>query len=190
MRLKRNFLDYFGILPKLICGKARRGISWAGMVCTQHYNQGNTRWKPTGTYYVTSQTWCHAANTMEGGCLSWRNQVINCRSLSHRNSSPVPQNSVRRWVQLLHVEGWALLFRAWPQKETGSIKIPYYWFWPIGPMKSGEAHSTSRSTDFTPKAGRRLDGSLPISPKNSSIAPGAIEPEVRATCFPGKQTWL
>jgi len=118
------------------------------------------------------QTWIACPKTtMEGRCLSCKEHPghhMQGLLTATGTSSPCP-NFVRRWGSCLR-RGLGTLLEALGQEIGAVIKIPYYWFWPIGQWNLRErCRLVVDYAEFNSKAGRSgLIADYLFSPKNHS----------------------
>jgi uncharacterized protein (DUF885 family) len=184
--IKKKLPDYFGILPKadLVVKRVEAFREQDG--APQHYNQGTPDGSRSGTYYVhLSDMNAMPKTTMEGVAYHEGNPGHHMQISIAQELESVPKFRTQMGFNA-YVEGWALYSEALA-KEMGQYQNPYYDFGRLV-NEIWRAIRLVVDTGIHSKGWTEADAITYFS-ENSSIAPGAIEAEVRRyMVFPGQAT--
>jgi uncharacterized protein (DUF885 family) len=184
--IKKKLPDYFGILPKadLVVKRVEAFREQDG--APQHYNQGTPDGSRPGTYYVhLSDMNAMPKTTMEGVAYHEGNPGHHMQVSIAQELESVPKFRTQMGFNA-YVEGWALYSEALA-KEMGQYQNPYYDFGRLV-NEIWRAIRLVVDTGIHSKGWTEADAVTYFS-ENSSIAPGAIEAEVRRyMVFPGQAT--
>ncbi len=184
--IKKKLPDYFGILPKadLVVRRVEAFREQDG--APQHYNQGTPDGSRPGTYYVhLSDMNAMPKSTMEGVAYHEGNPGHHMQVSIAQELESVPKFRTQLGFNA-YVEGWALYSEALA-KEMGQYKNPYYDFGRLV-NEIWRAIRLVVDTGIHSKGWTEADAIKYFS-ENSSIAPGAIQAEVRRyMVMPGQAT--
>ena len=184
--MKSKLPDYFGILPKadLVVKRVEAFREQPG--APQHYNQGTPDGTRPGTYYVhLSDMNAMPKTTMEGVAYHEGNPGHHMQISIAQELTTVPKFRTQMGFNS-YVEGWALYSEALA-KEMGGYKNPYYDFGRLV-NEIWRAIRLVTDTGLHSKGWTEADAIAYFS-ENSSIAPGAIQAEVRRyMVIPGQAT--
>jgi uncharacterized protein (DUF885 family) len=184
--IKKKLPDYFGILPKadLVVKRVEAFREQDG--APQHYNQGTPDGSRSGTYYVhLSDMKAMPKTTMEGVAYHEGNPGHHMQISIAQELESVPKFRTQMGFNA-YVEGWALYSEALA-KEMGQYQNPYYDFGRLV-NEIWRAIRLVVDTGIHSKGWTEADAITYFS-ENSSIAPGAIEAEVRRyMVMPGQAT--
>lgn len=184
--IKKKLPDYFGILPKadLVVKRVEAFREQDG--APQHYNQGTPDGSRPGTYYVhLSDMNAMPKTTMEGVAYHEGNPGHHMQISIAQELESVPKFRTQMGFNA-YVEGWALYSEALA-KEMGQYQNPYYDFGRLV-NEIWRAIRLVVDTGIHSKGWTEADAIKYFS-ENSSIAPGAIQAEVRRyMVFPGQAT--
>jgi uncharacterized protein (DUF885 family) len=184
--IKKKLPDYFGILPKadLVVKRVEAFREQDG--APQHYNQGTPDGSRSGTYYVhLSDMNAMPKTTMEGVAYHEGNPGHHMQISIAQELESVPKFRTQMGFNA-YVEGWALYSEALA-KEMGQYQNPYYDFGRLV-NEIWRAIRLVVDTGIHSKGWTEADAITYFS-ENSSIAPGAIEAEVRRyMVMPGQAT--
>lgn len=184
--IKQKLPDYFGILPKadLVVKRVEAFREQDG--APQHYNQGTPDGSRPGTYYVhLSDMNAMPKSTMEGVAYHEGNPGHHMQVSIAQELESVPKFRTQMGFNA-YVEGWALYSEALA-KEMGQYKNPYYDFGRLV-NEIWRAIRLVTDTGLHAKGWTEADAIKYFS-ENSSIAPGAIQAEVRRyMVIPGQAT--
>ncbi|GAA0880052.1 DUF885 domain-containing protein [Algoriphagus jejuensis] len=184
--IKSKLPDYFGILPKadLVVKRVEAFREQPG--APQHYNQGTPDGSRPGTYYVhLSDMNAMPKTTMEGVAYHEGNPGHHMQISIAQELTTVPKFRTQMGFNA-YVEGWALYSEALA-KEMGGYKNPYYDFGRLV-NEIWRAIRLVTDTGLHSKGWTEADAIAYFS-ENSSIAPGAIQAEVRRyMVIPGQAT--
>lgn len=184
--IKKKLPDYFGILPKadLVVKRVEAFREQDG--APQHYNQGTPDGSRPGTYYVhLSDMNAMPKSTMEGVAYHEGNPGHHMQISIAQELQNVPKFRTQMGFNA-YVEGWALYSEALA-KEMGQYKNPYYDFGRL-------VNEIWRAIRLVVDTGLHAKGwteaeAIKYFSENSSIAPGAIQSEVRRyMVLPGQAT--
>lgn len=184
--IKKKLPDYFGILPKadLVVKRVEAFREQDG--APQHYNQGTPDGSRSGTYYVhLSDMNAMPKTTMEGVAYHEGNPGHHMQISIAQELESVPKFRTQMGFNA-YVEGWALYSEALA-KEMGQYQNPYYDFGRL-------VNEIWRAIRLVVDTGIHSKGwteanAITYFSENSSIAPGAIEAEVRRyMVMPGQAT--
>ncbi len=178
--------DYFGILPKADLEVRRVEAFREQDGAPQHYNQGTPDGSRPGTYYVhLSDMKAMPKSTMEGVAYHEGNPGHHMQVSIAQELESVPKFRTQMGFNA-YVEGWALYSEALA-KEMGQYKNPYYDFGRLV-NEIWRAIRLVTDTGLHAKGWTEADAIKYFS-ENSSIAPGAIQAEVRRyMVIPGQAT--
>lgn len=184
--IKQKLPDYFGILPKadLVVKRVEAFREQDG--APQHYSQGTPDGSRPGTYYVhLSDMKAMPKSTMEGVAYHEGNPGHHMQISIAQELESVPKFRTQMGFNA-YVEGWALYSEALA-KEMGQYKNPYYDFGRLV-NEIWRAIRLVTDTGLHAKGWTEADAIKYFS-ENSSIAPGAIQAEVRRyMVIPGQAT--
>lgn len=184
--IKTKLPDYFGILPKadLVVKRVEAFREQDG--APQHYNQGTPDGTRPGTYYVhLSDMNAMPKSTMEGVAYHEGSPGHHMQISIAQELESVPKFRTQMGFNA-YVEGWALYSEALA-KEMGGYKNPYYDFGRLV-NEIWRAIRLVTDTGLHSKGWTEADAIKYFS-ENSSIAPGAIQAEVRRyMVIPGQAT--
>ena len=184
--IKTKLPDYFGLLPKadLVVKRVEAFREQDG--APQHYNQGTPDGSRPGTYYVhLSDMNAMPKSTMEGVAYHEGNPGHHMQVSIAQELESVPKFRTQMGFNA-YVEGWALYSEALA-KEMGQYKNPYYDFGRLV-NEIWRAIRLVTDTGLHAKGWTEADAIKYFS-ENSSIAPGAIQAEVRRyMVIPGQAT--
>jgi uncharacterized protein (DUF885 family) len=184
--IKKKLPEYFGILPKadLVVKRVEAFREQDG--AHQHYNQGTPDGSRPGTYYVhLSDMNAMPKSTMEGVAYHEGNPGHHMQVSIAQELESVPKFRTQMGFNA-YVEGWALYSEALA-KEMGQYKNPYYDFGRLV-NEIWRAIRLVTDTGLHAKGWTEADAIKYFS-ENSSIAPGAIQAEVRRyMVIPGQAT--
>jgi uncharacterized protein (DUF885 family) len=184
--IKKKLPEYFGILPKadLVVKRVEAFREQDG--APQHYNQGTPDGSRPGTYYVhLSDMNAMPKSTMEGVAYHEGNPGHHMQVSIAQELESVPKFRTQMGFNA-YVEGWALYSEALA-KEMGQYKNPYYDFGRLV-NEIWRAIRLVTDTGLHAKGWTEADAIKYFS-ENSSIAPGAIQAEVRRyMVIPGQAT--
>lgn len=184
--IKEKLPDYFGILPKadLVVKRVEAFREQPG--APQHYSQGTPDGSRPGTYYVhLSDMTAMPKSTMEGVAYHEGNPGHHMQISIAQELKTVPKFRTQMGFNA-YVEGWALYSEALA-KEMGQYKNPYYDFGRLV-NEIWRAIRLVTDTGLHSKGWTEADAIAYFS-ENSSIAPGAIQAEVRRyMVIPGQAT--
>lgn len=184
--IKVKLPDYFGILPKadLVVKRVEAFREQPG--APQHYNQGTPDGSRPGTYYVhLSDMKAMPKSTMEGVAYHEGNPGHHMQISIAQELETVPKFRTQIGFNA-YVEGWAL-YSEILAKEMGGYKNPYYDFGRLV-NEIWRAIRLVVDTGIHSKGWTEADAIKYFS-ENSSIAPGAIQAEVRRyMVIPGQAT--
>lgn len=184
--IKAKLPQYFGILPKadLVVKRVEAFREQDG--APQHYNQGTPDGSRPGTYYVhLSDMNAMPKSTMEGVAYHEGNPGHHMQISIAQELESVPKFRTQMGFNA-YVEGWALYSEALA-KEMGGYQNPYYDF---GRLVNEIWRAIRLVTDTGLHAkGWTESEAIKYFSENSSIAPGAIQAEVRRyMVIPGQAT--
>lgn len=184
--IKQKLPQYFGILPKadLVVKRVEAFREQDG--APQHYNQGTPDGSRPGTYYVhLSDMKAMPKSTMEGVAYHEGSPGHHMQISIAQELESVPKFRTQMGFNA-YVEGWALYSEALA-KEMGQYKNPYYDFGRLV-NEIWRAIRLVTDTGLHAKGWTEADAIKYFS-ENSSIAPGAIQAEVRRyMVIPGQAT--
>lgn len=184
--IKQKLPDYFGILPKadLVVKRVEAFREQDG--APQHYNQGTPDGSRPGTYYVhLSDMNAMPKSTMEGVAYHEGSPGHHMQISIAQELESVPKFRTQMGFNA-YVEGWALYSEALA-KEMGQYQNPYYDFGRLV-NEIWRAIRLVTDTGLHAKGWTEADAIKYFS-ENSSIAPGAIQAEVRRyMVIPGQAT--
>lgn len=184
--IKEKLPDYFGILPKadLVVKRVEAFREQDG--APQHYNQGTPDGSRPGTYYVhLSDMNAMPKSTMEGVAYHEGNPGHHMQISIAQELESVPKFRTQMGFNA-YIEGWAL-YSETLAKEMGQYENPYYDFGRLV-NEIWRAIRLVVDTGIHSKGWTEADAIAYFS-ENSSIAPGAIEAEVkRYMVMPGQAT--
>jgi uncharacterized protein (DUF885 family) len=184
--IKQKLPQYFGILPKadLVVRRVEAFREQPG--APQHYNQGTPDGSRPGTYYVhLSDMKAMPKSTMEGVAYHEGSPGHHMQISIAQELESVPKFRTQMGFNA-YVEGWALYSEALA-KEMGQYKNPYYDFGRLV-NEIWRAIRLVTDTGLHAKGWTEADAIKYFS-ENSSIAPGAIQAEVRRyMVIPGQAT--
>jgi len=184
--IKSKLPDYFGILPKadLVVRRVEAFREQPG--APQHYNQGTPDGSRPGTYYVhLSDMNAMPKSTMEGVAYHEGSPGHHMQISIAQELESVPKFRTQMGFNA-YVEGWALYSEALA-KEMGGYQNPYYDFGRLV-NEIWRAIRLVTDTGLHAKGWTEADAIKYFS-ENSSIAPGAIQAEVRRyMVIPGQAT--
>ncbi len=184
--IKSKLPDYFGILPKadLVVRRVEAFREQPG--APQHYNQGTPDGSRPGTYYVhLSDMNAMPKSTMEGVAYHEGSPGHHMQISIAQELESVPKFRTQMGFNA-YVEGWALYSEALA-KEMGGYQNPYYDFGRLV-NEIWRAIRLVTDTGLHAKGWTEADAIKYFS-ENSSIAPGAIQAEVRRyMVIPGHAT--
>ncbi len=184
--IKGKLPDYFGILPKadLVVRRVEAFREQPG--APQHYNQGTPDGSRPGTYYVhLSDMKAMPKSTMEGVAYHEGNPGHHMQVAIAQELESVPKFRTQMNFNA-YAEGWALYSEALA-KEMGQYQNPYYDFGRLV-NEIWRAIRLVVDTGIHSKGWTEADAIKYFS-ENSSIAPGAIQAEVRRyMVIPGQAT--
>jgi uncharacterized protein (DUF885 family) len=184
--IKKKLPDYFGILPKadLVVKRVESFREQDG--APQHYNQGTPDGSRSGTYYVhLSDMNAMPKSTMEGVAYHEGSPGHHMQISIAQELESVPKFRTQLGFNA-YVEGWAL-YSEELAKEMGQYKNPYYDFGRL-------VNEIWRAIRLVVDTGIHSKGwteaeAIQYFSENSSIAPGAIQAEVRRyMVMPGQAT--
>lgn len=178
--------DYFGILPKAQLEVRRVEAFREQDGAPQHYSQGTPDGSRPGTYYVhLSDMKSMPKSTMEGVAYHEGNPGHHMQISIQQELESIPKFRTQFFFNA-YVEGWALYSEALA-KEMGQYKNPYYDF---GRLVNEIWRAIRLVTDTGLHAkGWTEEDAINYFAENSSIAPGAIQAEVRRyMVIPGQAT--
>lgn len=184
--IKAKLPQYFGILPKsdLVVRRVEAFREQPG--APQHYNQGTPDGSRPGTYYVhLSDMKAMPKSTMEGVAYHEGNPGHHMQVAIAQELESVPKFRTQMNFNA-YAEGWALYSEALA-KEMGQYQNPYYDFGRLV-NEIWRAIRLVVDTGLHSKGWTEADAVSYFS-ENSSIAPGAIQAEVRRyMVIPGQAT--
>jgi uncharacterized protein (DUF885 family) len=184
--IKVKLPDYFGILPKadLVVKRVEAFREQPG--APQHYNQGTPDGSRPGTYYVhLSDMKAMPKSTMEGVAYHEGNPGHHMQVAIAQELESVPKFRTQMSFNA-YAEGWAL-YSETLAKEMGQYQNPYYDFGRLV-NEIWRAIRLVVDTGIHSKGWTEADAITYFS-ENSSIAPGAIQAEVRRyMVYPGQAT--
>jgi uncharacterized protein (DUF885 family) len=184
--IKAKLPQYFGILPKadLVVKRVEAFREQPG--APQHYNQGTPDGSRPGTYYVhLSDMNAMPKSTMEGVAYHEGNPGHHMQVAIAQELESVPKFRTQMNFNA-YAEGWALYSEALA-KEMGQYQNPYYDFGRLV-NEIWRAIRLVVDTGIHSKGWTEADAIKYFS-ENSSIAPGAIQAEVRRyMVIPGQAT--
>ncbi len=184
--IKAKLPEYFGILPKadLVVKRVEAFREQDG--APQHYNQGTPDGSRPGTYYVhLSDMKAMPKSTMEGVAYHEGSPGHHMQISIAQELESVPKFRTQMGFNA-YVEGWALYSEALA-KEMGGYQNPYYDFGRLV-NEIWRAIRLVTDTGLHAKGWTEADAIKYFS-ENSSIAPGAIQAEVRRyMVIPGQAT--
>ncbi|WP_111672362.1 DUF885 domain-containing protein [Algoriphagus litoralis] len=184
--IKAKLPEFFGILPKadLVVKRVEAFREQDG--APQHYNQGTPDGSRPGTYYVhLSDMNAMPKSTMEGVAYHEGNPGHHMQISIAQELESVPKFRTQMGFNA-YVEGWALYAEALA-KEMGGYQNPYYDFGRLV-NEIWRAIRLVTDTGLHAKGWTEADAIQYFS-ENSSIAPGAIQAEVRRyMVIPGQAT--
>jgi len=184
--IKTKLPEYFGILPKadLVVKRVEAFREQPG--APQHYNQGTPDGSRPGTYYVhLSDMKAMPKSTMEGVAYHEGNPGHHMQVAIAQELESVPKFRTQMNFNA-YAEGWALYSEALA-KEMGQYQNPYYDFGRL-------VNEIWRAIRLVVDTGIHSKGwteaeAIKYFSENSSIAPGAIQAEVRRyMVIPGQAT--
>jgi uncharacterized protein (DUF885 family) len=184
--IKKKLPDYFGILPKadLVVKRVESFREQDG--APQHYNQGTPDGSRSGTYYVhLSDMNAMPKSTMEGVAYHEGSPGHHMQISIAQELESVPKFRTQLGFNA-YVEGWAL-YSEELAKEMGQYQNPYYDFGRL-------VNEIWRAIRLVVDTGIHSKGwteaeAIQYFSENSSIAPGAIQAEVRRyMVMPGQAT--
>jgi len=184
--IKKKLPDYFGILPKadLVVKRVEAFREQDG--APQHYNQGTPDGLRPGTYYVhLSDMNAMPKSTMEGVAYHEGSPGHHMQISIAQELESVPKFRTQLGFNA-YVEGWAL-YSEELAKEMGQYQNPYYDFGRL-------VNEIWRAIRLVVDTGIHSKGwteaeAIQYFSENSSIAPGAIQAEVRRyMVMPGQAT--
>jgi len=184
--IKKKLPDYFGILPKadLVVKRVESFREQDG--APQHYNQGTPDGSRSGTYYVhLSDMNAMPKSTMEGVAYHEGSPGHHMQISIAQELESVPKFRTQLGFNA-YVEGWAL-YSEELAKEMGQYENPYYDFGRL-------VNEIWRAIRLVVDTGIHSKGwteaeAIQYFSENSSIAPGAIQAEVRRyMVMPGQAT--
>jgi uncharacterized protein (DUF885 family) len=184
--IKKKLPDYFGILPKadLVVKRVEAFREQDG--APQHYNQGTPDGSRPGTYYVhLSDMNAMPKSTMEGVAYHEGSPGHHMQISIAQELESVPKFRTQLGFNA-YVEGWAL-YSEELAKEMGQYQNPYYDFGRL-------VNEIWRAIRLVVDTGIHSKGwteaeAIQYFSENSSIAPGAIQAEVRRyMVMPGQAT--
>ncbi|MFN4000316.1 DUF885 domain-containing protein [Algoriphagus sp.] len=184
--IKSKLPDYFGILPKADLEVRRVEAFREQPGAPQHYNQGTPDGSRPGTYYVhLSDMNAMPKSTMEGVAYHEGSPGHHMQISIAQELESVPKFRTQMGFNA-YVEGWALYSEALA-KEMGGYQNPYYDFGRLV-NEIWRAIRLVTDTGLHAKGWTEADAIKYFS-ENSSIAPGAIQAEVRRyMVIPGQAT--
>jgi len=184
--IKAKLPEYFGILPKadLVVKRVEAFREQDG--APQHYNQGTPDGSRPGTYYVhLSDMNAMPKSTMEGVAYHEGSPGHHMQISIAQELESVPKFRTQMGFNA-YVEGWAL-YSETLAKEMGGYQNPYYDFGRLV-NEIWRAIRLVTDTGLHSKGWTEADAIKYFS-ENSSIAPGAIQAEVRRyMVIPGQAT--
>ena len=184
--IKKKLPKYFGILPKadLVVKRVESFREQAG--APQHYNQGTPDGSRPGTYYVHLLDMnAMPKSTMEGVAYHEGNPGHHMQVSIAQELESVPKFRTQMNFNA-YAEGWAL-YSEILAKEMGGYTNPYYDFGRLV-NEIWRAIRLVTDTGIHSKGWTEADAIKYFS-ENSSIAPGAIQAEVRRyMVIPGQAT--
>ena len=184
--IKAKLPQYFGILPKadLVVKRVEAFREQPG--APQHYNQGTPDGSRPGTYYVhLSDMKAMPKSTMEGVAYHEGNPGHHMQVAIAQELESVPKFRTQMNFNA-YAEGWAL-YSETLAKEMGQYQNPYYDFGRLV-NEIWRAIRLVVDTRIHSKGWTEADAIQYFS-ENSSIAPGAIQAEVRRyMVIPGQAT--
>lgn len=184
--IKAKLPEYFGILPKadLVVRRVEAFREQPG--APQHYNQGTPDGSRPGTYYVhLSDMNAMPKSTMEGVAYHEGSPGHHMQVSIAQELESVPKFRTQMSFNA-YAEGWALYSEALA-KEMGGYQNPYYDFGRLV-NEIWRAIRLVTDTGLHAKGWTEADAIKYFS-ENSSIAPGAIQAEVRRyMVIPGQAT--
>ena len=184
--IKKKLPEYFGILPKadLVVKRVESFREQAG--APQHYNQGTPDGSRPGTYYVHLLDMnAMPKSTMEGVAYHEGSPGHHMQVSIAQELESVPKFRTQMNFNA-YAEGWAL-YSEILAKEMGGYTNPYYDFGRLV-NEIWRAIRLVTDTGLHSKGWTEADAIAYFS-ENSSIAPGAIQAEVRRyMVFPGQAT--
>ncbi|RIW17176.1 DUF885 domain-containing protein [Algoriphagus lacus] len=184
--IKKKLPEYFGILPKadLVVKRVESFREQAG--APQHYNQGTPDGSRPGTYYVHLLDMnAMPKSTMEGVAYHEGNPGHHMQVSIAQELESVPKFRTQMNFNA-YAEGWAL-YSEILAKEMGGYTNPYYDFGRLV-NEIWRAIRLVTDTGIHSKGWTEADAIKYFS-ENSSIAPGAIQAEVRRyMVIPGQAT--
>ncbi|HSF56417.1 MAG TPA: DUF885 domain-containing protein, partial [Algoriphagus sp.] len=184
--IKVKLPEFFGILPKadLVVKRVEAFREQPG--APQHYNQGTPDGSRPGTYYVhLSDMKAMPKSTMEGVAYHEGNPGHHMQVSIAQELETVPKFRTQIGFNA-YQEGWAL-YSEILAKEMGGYKNPYYDFGRLV-NEIWRAIRLVVDTGIHSKGWTEADAIKYFS-ENSSIAPGAIQAEVRRyMVIPGQAT--
>lgn len=184
--IKAKLPEYFGILPKadLVVKRVEAFREQDG--APQHYNQGTPDGSRPGTYYVhLSDMNAMPKSTMEGVAYHEGSPGHHMQISIAQELESVPKFRTQMGFNA-YVEGWALYSEALA-KEMGGYQNPYYDFGRLV-NEIWRAIRLVTDTGLHAKGWTEADA-IKYFTENSSIAPGAIQAEVRRyMVIPGQAT--
>lgn len=184
--IKKKLPQYFGILPKadLVVKRVESFREQAG--APQHYNQGTPDGSRPGTYYVHLLDMnAMPKSTMEGVAYHEGNPGHHMQVSIAQELESVPKFRTQMNFNA-YAEGWAL-YSEILAKEMGGYTNPYYDFGRLV-NEIWRAIRLVTDTGIHSKGWTEADAIKYFS-ENSSIAPGAIQAEVRRyMVIPGQAT--
>lgn len=178
--------DFFGILPKAQLEVKRVEAFREQDGAPQHYSQGTPDGSRPGTYYVhLSDMKSMPKSTMEGVAYHEGIPGHHMQISIQQELEEIPKFRTQFFFNA-YVEGWALYSEALA-KEMGQYKNPYYDF---GRLVNEIWRAIRLVTDTGLHAkGWTEEDAINYFAENSSIAPGAIQAEVRRyMVIPGQAT--
>ncbi|GMQ29261.1 DUF885 domain-containing protein [Algoriphagus confluentis] len=184
--IKTKLPQYFGILPKadLVVRRVEAFREQPG--APQHYSQGTPDGSRPGTYYVhLSDMKAMPKSTMEGVAYHEGNPGHHMQVAIAQELESVPKFRTQMNFNA-YAEGWALYSEALA-KEMGQYQNPYYDFGRLV-NEIWRAIRLVVDTGIHSKGWTEADA-IQYFTENSSIAPGAIQAEVRRyMVIPGQAT--
>lgn len=184
--IKAKLPQYFGILPKadLVVKRVESFREQAG--APQHYNQGTPDGSRPGTYYVHLLDMnAMPKSTLEGVAYHEGNPGHHMQISIAQELESVPKFRTQMNFNA-YAEGWAL-YSEILAKEMGGYTNPYYDFGRLV-NEVWRAIRLVTDTGIHAKGWTEADAIAYFS-ENSSIAPGAIQAEVRRyMVIPGQAT--
>ena len=184
--IKKKLPEYFGILPKADLEVKRVESFREQAGAPQHYNQGTPDGSRPGTYYVHLLDMnAMPKSTMEGVAYHEGNPGHHMQVSIAQELESVPKFRTQMNFNA-YAEGWAL-YSEILAKEMGGYTNPYYDFGRLV-NEIWRAIRLVTDTGIHSKGWTEADAIAYFS-ENSSIAPGAIQAEVRRyMVFPGQAT--